>query len=180
MPSFLWCIALEWGVGFLVGAIIALLVIGIGLGAVAWFVFSRWYRLRQDQEPAEVGYGDARIRGSQTLISAVFVFFVFLLPPISIGLIVYFKYEDIEKAYAVNSDLRTAPETLEELADYYRASTPVHIKISDAAKKVSIRGEYEGLCVADFFESICRQYASQITCEPPSLWNRTLTIDAKK
>ncbi|WFU32387.1 hypothetical protein QA635_38920 [Bradyrhizobium brasilense] len=179
MPSFLWCFALEWGVGFLVGAIIAFVGIGLVLAAVAWFVFSRWYRLRQDQEPAEVGYGDARLRG-HTLISALIVFFVFLLPSIAVGLIAYLKYEDFEKTFAVYMDLRTAPETLEEVAAYYRASTAVRFKISEAAKKISIKGEYEGLCVADFFESICRQYDSQISCEPPSLGNRALTIDVKK
>jgi hypothetical protein len=179
-PSFFWCVALQWGVGSLVGLVIAVVVIGIVLGGVAWLVLSRWYRARQDQEPAEVGYGDAHIRGSQTLISALVVLFAFLMPMIAILAYVYFKSEDVEKTYAVYVDLRTAPETLGELADFYRAKTPVHFVISDAAKKVSIKGEYEGMCVADFFESICRQYDSQISCEPPSLTHPTLTIDIKK
>ncbi|MEY9604316.1 hypothetical protein [Bradyrhizobium japonicum] len=179
MRSLLCCYALEWGGGFLAVAVSALLGVGLVLAGVAWFVLSRWYRKRRGRERAEVGYRDWRLRG-QALISALVIFFVFLVPSIAVGLYVYFKYEDIEKAYAVNMDLRTAPETLEEIADYYRASTPVSIRISEAAKKISIKGEYGGLCVADFFESICRQYDSQISCEPPSLRRRTLTIDVKK
>jgi hypothetical protein len=180
MPSFLWCFALEWGVGFLVGAIIVLVAFCVGFGRLTWYVLSWWSRRRRDQQPVEVSFGEWRIKIPQALSLALIILFVYVLPIGAIGLILYFKYEDIEKAYAVNMDLRTAPETLDEVAAYYRASTPVRIKISDAAKKVSIKGEYGGLCVADFFESICRQYDSQISCKPPSPWNRTLTIDVEK
>lgn len=181
MPSFLWCLVLEWGLGFVVGGIIAIVMICAAYGGTASFVLFRWYRRRQDQEPAEASYGDARIRGSQTLISALIVLFVVFAPMLFMAWFAYSKYEDYEKKFAVHMDLRTAPETLEEIADYYRSSTPVRIDISDAAKKVSIKGEYEGLCISDFFESICRQYDSQISCEPPSLWQRrTFTIDVKK
>lgn len=180
MPSYIWCIALEWGVVFLASALIVLVLVCAVFGRLTWSVLSWWSRRRRDRQPVEVSFGEWRIKIPQALSLALIVLFVCVLPIGAIGLFLYVKYEDIEKAYAVSMDLRTAPETLEEIANYYRASTPVRIKISDAAKKASIKGEYGGLCVADFFESICRQYDAQIACEPPSPWDRTLIIDVKK
>ncbi|MGY3347168.1 MULTISPECIES: hypothetical protein [unclassified Bradyrhizobium] len=181
MSSFFWCIALEWGWAVLVAIIITPIAICAGFGTLTWFICSWWFRRRKVQRSVEVSHGEWRIKIPQTVILAIIVLFAFFAPIAGMVWLAFSKYEDYEKTLAVYTDLRTAPETLEEIAGYYRASTPVRIKIiSDAAKKVSIKGEYEGLCISDFFEKICRQYDSQISCELPSPGNRTLTIDVKK
>ena len=180
MPSLPWCIALEWGWAFLVAVIVTPLAICAGVGILFWYILFWWFRRRKVQRPVEVNFGEWKIKVPQTVILAIIVLFAFVAPIGGMGWYAFSKYEDYEKTLAVHADLRTAPETLEELAYYYRASTPVHFEITDVAKKVSIKGEYEGLCISDFFEKICRQYDSQISCEPPSPENRTLTIDVKK
>jgi hypothetical protein len=76
-------------------------------------------------------------------------------------------------------DSPTVPVTLEELRESYQGGTQATITITDAAKKFSIAGSYEGMCVTDFFESICRQYSSKISCES-SLIGRTLIVDLKR
>jgi hypothetical protein len=86
-------------------------------------------------------------------------------------------YKSLRDNYFVA--LNTPGKELDELRNKYQNDTHVTISIKEAAKKFMITGSYEGVCVPDLFESICRQYASQIFCDV-SWRNRTLTVDRTK
>jgi hypothetical protein len=163
------CTLFEWGWPFLVIVAVA----GVSL-IVALIYLAKFFGLhRRTPTPDEANFDGFTIRGSL----ARFGFFIVLLG--AIGYAVYYGYDRFHETYSVAFDTASGPSvSLETLRSKFQGDTQATIIIGDRAKKFSVTGHYEGACTLELFETICRQYASRLSCNA-SLKNQTLTVDAK-
>jgi hypothetical protein len=92
---------------------------------------------------------------------------------------VYSAYGKVRDSYSVLFDTASTPGIeLEALRDKFQGETQATIIVSDPAKKFVVGGRYEGACVQDLLESICRQYSGKLVCST-SLLKRTVTVGLK-
>jgi hypothetical protein len=93
--------------------------------------------------------------------------------------LVYGQYDKFRNSYAVSFDTASAsPVELEALRQKFQPDTQATITIREPAKKFLVSGRFDGACVQDLFESICRRYDGKISCTS-SMLNRTLIVDLK-
>jgi hypothetical protein len=93
---------------------------------------------------------------------------------------VYKGYEGFKESYSASFDTAsTSGIELEPLRNKFQGDTQATIIVREPARTFVVNGHYEGACVQDMFEAICRQYAGQLSCET-SLLRRTLIVDLKQ
>jgi hypothetical protein len=161
------CLVLEWGWVFL-----ALLVVGglILCGLLALLI--SFLRLRTPPaNNSEIGYDKATAKGP------IVTYFAYLLALVAVGWVVYLGYDKFRTAYSVSFDTASTPGMdLESLRDKFQEDSRATIIVRDPAKKFLVTGRFEGACVQDLFEAICRRYVGQLSCKT-SLLDRTLIVD---
>jgi hypothetical protein len=163
MPEVIWCVSLEWGLPFLLPALMAALALIILFTVLIW------------RGGGALSISWEKLKVIVTGVGAVSVV-VTLLIVLGIGYVSYQGYKTVKDAYfvAINPPGRELGKVRED----FQGETRIEITIKDPAKKFVIAGNYQGACVADLFTSICRQYADRISCAT-SLLNRTLIVDLK-
>jgi hypothetical protein len=121
----------------------------------------------------ELTYENFAARGP--IVRLVFVFVLIG----AIGWLLYWGHDKARSSFEVSFDTASAPPVdLDTLRDKFQPDTQVTITIRDRAKKFLVSGKFEGACVEDLFESICRHYNGKLTCDSSKL-NRSLTVDMK-
>jgi hypothetical protein len=97
----------------------------------------------------------------------------------AIGCGLIWGYEKVRSSFEVRFDTATAPPfDLDTLRGKFQPDTQVTITIHDRAKKFLVSGRFEGACVEDLFESICRHYNGKLACDS-SILKRSLAVDVK-
>jgi hypothetical protein len=167
------CVIVEWGWQFLLFSVLGILVVAIIL---AWII--RLFVRNRSTQNVEFGFGKILAKFSESFAARLISAAVVLAIVGGVIWLVYSKFEDFETKYSVAMDAQAVPVTLEEIRQKYRGDTQATIIIADRAKQFSVKGEYEGACVADFIESICREYPSQLSCLI-SLSERKVSVDMK-
>jgi hypothetical protein len=169
MPQLARCLVFEWGFGFFVGLAV-LFVLGLSL-----LLFLAWYfGLRRPARGVDqMGYKDFLVRGP--VVRWVFIVGVI----VGAGYLLYWGYDKFRTSFAVSFDTASAPPVeLETLRNKFQEDTQATITIRDRAKRFLVSGKFEGACVVDLFETICRHYDGQIVCNS-SKFSRSLAIDMK-
>lgn len=181
MKRFIDCVILEEGgwdffwilFGFL-------LIFCVAVGFLIFFFGLRKNQTGGGEESATLSHGETAVTtkgpsSTRALLVILAAGLVMILTPI--GTVYGFRkvYESFRETYSVVV-ISPAIE-LERLREKYKGKTHAIIVVKDAAKTFPIAGGFEGACVPDFFDSICRQYATQISCDRIG---DTLTIDLKK
>jgi hypothetical protein len=175
MSQFAQCLVLEWGWGFLIWVGIGLLLL---CGVLATLII--FFGLRPRSKSGKLSSKSGKVGWHNFTLTGYIVNFVVFLAVIGVvgyGLILGFsKYGT---TYSVSFDTASGPsKDLGELRDWYQPDTQVTILIKDHARRFPVTGRYEGACVQDLFESICRQYNSKLSCNT-SILSRTITIDLR-
>jgi len=168
MSQFGQCLVLEWGWGFLIGAGIGLIVLCGILGLLIWF-----FRLRGGSKTSKGSYHGVTIAGP------IVPFIASLAIIVAVGYGLYLGYDKFRTTYSVSFDTASGQsKDLGELRDFYQPDTQVTILVKDRARHFPVTGRFEGACVQDLFETICRQYSSKLSCDT-SMLRRTVTIDLR-
>jgi membrane protein implicated in regulation of membrane protease activity len=161
----LWCLFLEWGWWFWFPLIIAFLALFVLLIRFLFLI------VQGGRNSLSVGYEKMKVIATGAGSTGIVITVILILLA---GWAVYKGYNDLHDNYFVA--LNTPGKELDEIRNSFQNETHVTISVKDAAKKFQIVGSYQGVCVPDLFESICRQYASQIFCDV-SWRHRTLAVD---
>jgi hypothetical protein len=172
MPQFARCLLVyEWGWGFFL-----LLAIGV-IVVVAFVLFWIWFLgLRNPvatEGPTSAGWKDFILRGHPVVLLLV------LLVLVGAGYMVYLGYDKFRNSYSVSFENASAPPiTLDALRDKYQEETQATIIVTPRAKSFLVSENFDGACVPDLFEAICRHYNDKLSCR--SSWtDPTLTVDLK-
>jgi hypothetical protein len=178
LPQLAGCLTLELGWAFWVWVTVAIIVIASLIALLIWFLGSRQTTANDALTVSHKNSG-ITLGTFGTLPLAIVGCGLVLLLIGGIGFGIYLISEQFrtEQSVVVNSPSRSV--TLEDVLEKYKDDTRVRIDVKEAAKRFAFTGRYEGVCISDLFESICRQHASQISCNPDR-WNQILTVDVVK
>ena len=170
MSQFAGCLVLEWGWGFLAWTGIVFFAV---VGVLVLIIKLVRKPTQAPSQPASVILEKLGviITGEQAVFVAVI-----LLAISAIGYVTYKGYESFKDSYSVAVDSPEIGVELQALRDKFQGETQATIIIRDAAKKFSVTGSYEGACVSNLFDSICRKYTSKLSCRT-SWFDRTLVVD---
>ena len=138
MSQFAECLALEWGLTFIVvlgGAVIALIAIAVAV--LSW----RQKAVHRGQESLSLSLGKKAIKlAGANLVATGLTLLVVLATPFAIGYAVYLLYDKFRNTYAVVLNASPIEQTLEHLREIYQPDTQVRIDIKDVAKNFKIKG----------------------------------------
>jgi hypothetical protein len=170
MPQLAQCVVFEWGLGFIIT------VVAMAFAVVVLIVFVIWiFGLHKSFKGASrLSFKSFQVSGPAALC--------FIVPAaiLALGYAVYWTYGKIENSYAVTYDTATGSSIkLEALRDKFQGDTQATITVRDSAKNFLVSGRFEGSCVADLFQSICRHYEDRISCES-SLIHGSVVVDARQ
>lgn len=84
---------------------------------------------------------------------------------IALIILIVVGYKIYGNSYYVAFSSPSVGVPLETLREKFQGDTQATIVIADSAKKFLITGDYEGKCVRDLLQSICRQYSSRLSCK---------------
>jgi len=169
LPEFAGCLILEWGWGFLAGISVFILAL---IGALVFLIKRVGTSWRRRLPPSEVVIEKFGVRVTGAAVNIVVV----VGAVGAIGYAVYKGYDSFKDSYSVAVDSPTSGFELQSLRDRFQGETQATITINDHAKSFSVTGSYEGACVGDMFDSICRKYAPKLSCSTSWL-HRTLVVD---
>ena len=163
------CLFLEWGWIFWAAlGFVVLLVCGV-LGAFLVLIArGGWNSLALGYEKWKLIAKGAGVTGVVTTVVLI----------VLAGVAVYQGYEHLKNSYFVALNT-PAGVILEDVRNKFQGDTHITITIKEPAKKFLVVGSYRGACVPDLFDSICRQYSSQLFCDK-SWMHGTLDVDLRK
>jgi hypothetical protein len=169
LAQFAGCLVLEWGWGFLtLTGIGTLLFVGLLVLLIKLIGMPR-----TPQAASEEAFEAQGVKVSGSVVVRVVVILA------AVGLIWYFiskAYDGFKDSYSVAWDSPSLGAELQMLRDKFQGETKATIIVNDPAKKFSVTGSYEGACVQDMFDAICRKYAPKLSCGTSWL-HRTVVID---
>mgnify|MGYP000899714548 CR=1 FL=1 len=173
MSDFLACVAIEQGgywitAGTVFVAVVILFVVGLcfqTLKAALGSPHSGIFVQLRDWAVA--------IAGPLSTLVLIIAMLLLLLIPIA-G--VWWIYDRFSDHYSVNFDAQ-GMDTLESMRLALKNDPNTHLTviIADNLKPFNVQGTFDGACVADLFDAVCRAYPSDLRCSR-SYETRTLTV----
>jgi hypothetical protein len=166
MPTVLECFQDEWGVSFILKA---LLWIAVGLvisGVIAYLLRRFAFRFKHKESSVQG-------RGIVPFLFWLIVVGLFAAPFIY----VWWQYSEFKHTHAIAFHSPSIAVPIQQIRDRFQGETKITVQVSDRAKGFGVQGGYEGACVRDLFEAICRQYSAELSCPYEA---RKMTIDLKR
>jgi hypothetical protein len=151
------CLIHEEGLPTLIGYAFMLMIALILIASLA-VALTRSYS--STGIPA-LGYGEFKLSGAPALVAFMAI----------AGVLVFFCYlfaGSVLAAYPASKVAFDSPEvsnTLDELRVAFRGETRSTIRLDALASQYPVKGHFEGRCVADFFDNICRAHSKDIRCD---------------
>lgn len=179
MTDFINCLAVEQGGYF--AAAIALLCVAFAVWMEYLCVRVFFAILKRGVSTVELKAGDKVVlntSGPATALVVVVIAAAILLAPVGAT---WYLYKNFQDYYSVAIDVGQSNYTLDALrADMlHDPHTHVSILIADGVKGLRLNGKFEGMCVADLFDGVCRLHADKLRCATSSL-DRSITISERK
>jgi hypothetical protein len=139
MSQFAECLALEWGLTFIVvlgGAVIALIAIAVAV--LSW----RQKAVHRGQESLSLSLGKKAIKlAGANLVATGLTLLVVLATPFAIGYAVYLLYDKFRNTYAVVLNASPIEQTLEHLREIYQPDTQVRSILKMLQRILKLRAD---------------------------------------
>jgi hypothetical protein len=173
MSDFLGCAVIEIGVHWVaVGGLLVAVAIFLAIG-LSVQVFRSVLGSPHSRIAVQVREWIVTVAGPMTAQVLIVVMMLVLLVPVA-G--VWWFYDTYADHYSVNFDAQGI-DTLESMRLTLKndPNTRLTVIVADKLKPFKVKGTFDGTCMADLFEAVCRAYPSDLRCSR-SYTMRTLTI----
>ena len=175
MSNFVTCLAIEEGrftMVFVAAALVTLLLILVFVVPTLMNSFRSIFGDRQKKiKDAMIGKAEtAHVALLSLVVPAMWIALIIAIP-----FLLWYVYFPPHDTYSVIIDAQGA-DTLQSIAERYKAQTHVTIKIAPDLKDYRVKGTFKGVCVADLMEEVCRTYSKDLRCSS-NYSERTVTIE---
>ena len=175
MSDFVSCLAIEEGrftMVFVAAALVTLLLVLVFVVPTLMNSFRSIFGDRQKKiKDAMIGKAEtAHVALLSLVVPAMWIALIIAIPAL-----LWYVYVPSHDTYSVIIDAQGA-DTLQSIAERYKAQTHVTIKIAPALKDYRVKGIFKGVCVADLMEEVCKTYSKDLRCSS-NYSERTVTIE---